>query len=224
MATGADLIAAIKANDIAQAKQLLTADPAIAGARDENGVSAVMNARYRGQTEVVERLRACGVTLDIFEAATLGDRARLEQLLSDPAQVHGRSPDGFTPLHLACFFGQEASAQLLLERGADPGSVARNPMQVQPLHSAVAGRQLGIVRLLLERGAAVNARQQMGWTALHEAANQGNREMAEALLRHGADPTLGNDEGKTPADVATGRGHTDLARLFDGGQPARTAG
>lgn len=220
---GTDLIAAIKGNDIARARELLRANPALAQERDENGVSATMNARYRGQTELVELLLASGVVLDVFEAATLGNTARIAELLDgNPTQVNACSPDGFTPLHLACFFGQESVAQLLLERGADPGAAARNPMRVQPLHSAAAGRRLGIVRVLLERGAPVNARQHMGWTALHEAANQGNCEMAEALLRHGADPAAGNDDKKTPADVAAERGHTELARLLQ--QGSRAAG
>jgi ankyrin repeat protein len=223
--TGTDLIAAIKANDTTGAKDLLRAKPALAKERDANGVSAIMNARYRGQTELVELLLACGVALDVFEAATLGNTARVTELLDgNPKQVNAWSPDGFTPLHLACFFGQESVARLLLERGADPGAIALNPMRVQPLHSAAAGRQLGIVRVLLECGAPVNGRQHLGWTALHEAANQGNREMVETLLRHGADPAAGNDEGKTPANVAAERGHTELARLFERGRRSRAAG
>jgi ankyrin repeat protein len=225
MSSDTDLIAAIKSNEVDRAKEVLQANPSFADARDENGVSAIMNARYRGQTEVVELLLASGATLDVFEAATLGNAARLRELLDrDPRQLNAWSADGFTPLHLACFFGQEQSARVLLERGADPASVAQNPMRVQPLHSAAAGRQLGIVGMLLERGAGVNAQQHLGWTALHEAANQGNREMAEALLRHGADPTLGNDDGKTSADIAAERGHTELVRLFERGTRSRAAG
>jgi uncharacterized protein len=225
MPSDSDLIAAIKSNDIARAREVLQLDPALANARDQNGVSAIMNARYRGQTEVVELLLASGAELDVFEAATLGNTARLRELLDrNPKQVDAWSADGFTALHLACFFGQEPSARLLLERGANAAAVAENPMRVQPLHSAAAGRQLGIVRMLLERGAPVNARQHLGWTALHEAANQGNGEMAQSLLQYGADAGLGNDDGKTSADVAAERGHTELVRLFAKGSGSRAAG
>jgi ankyrin repeat protein len=215
MTSGADLIAAIKANDIAAAKEMLRDNPAAANARDENGVSAIMNARYRGQMELVVLLLASGVELDIFEAATLGEAARMQQLLDrEPRQVNGRSADGFTPLHLACFFGQERIASLLLKRGAEPASVAQNPMCVQPLHSAAAGRQVGIVRLLLERGAPVDARQHGGWTPLHEAANSGNREMSETLLRYGADPDLENNEGRNAVEIAAQRGHIELMQFL----------
>jgi ankyrin repeat protein len=215
VSSGNELIAGIKANDLTRAREALRANPELATERDENGVSAVMNALYRGQTVVVQLLLASGISLDVFEAATLGNIARLRELLDeDRAQINSWSPDGFTPLHLACFFGQEEAAKFLLDRGADVASAARNPMRVQPLHSAAAGRRLPIVRVLLERGAPVNARQHLGWTALHEAANQGNREMAECLLRHGADPATGNDEDKTAIDIANERGHTELAQMF----------
>jgi hypothetical protein len=50
--TGTDLIAAIKGNDMVRAKELLRANPALAQERDQNGVSATMNARYRGQNGI----------------------------------------------------------------------------------------------------------------------------------------------------------------------------
>ena len=63
-----------------------------------------------------------------------------------------------------------------------PAAVANNPMQVTPLHSAAAARNLAIVRALLEHGAPVNARQQKGWTALHAAAQHGDKPMVEVAV------------------------------------------
>ena len=45
------------------------------------------------------------------------------------------------------------SAQLLLDRGADPNAWATGSIRVQPLHSAVAGGHEAVARLLVERGA-----------------------------------------------------------------------
>ena len=35
--------------------------------------------------------------------------------------------------------------------------------------------------------------------------------MIELLLKHGADPKLANDDGKTPGMVAREKGHDDVA-------------
>jgi cytohesin len=58
------------------------------------------------------------------------------------------------------------------------------------------------VKHLLERGADPSATQDGGFTPLHSAAQNDDRESVEALLEAGADPALANDEGKTPADLA----------------------
>jgi ankyrin repeat protein len=38
--------------------------------------------------------------------------------------------------------------------------------------------------------------------------------MVELLLQHGADPTLANREGKTPAMIAKEKGHNEIADLL----------
>jgi len=68
---------------------------------------------------------------------------------------------------------------------------------------------------LLEHGAPPNARQQGGWVPIHAAAQNGDRAMVELLLRHGADVTLANDAGKTPAAVAREKGHAKVAGMLD---------
>jgi ankyrin repeat protein len=57
----------------------------------------------------------------------------------------------------------------------------------------------------------VNARQQGGWAPIHAAAQNGDRALVELLLKHGADPNLANDAGKTPAMVAREKGHNEIA-------------
>ncbi len=212
--TSGDVLAAIQSGDLDLLRQLIARDRTAAAARDNNGVSALMNALYRGRQDMVEVLVAAEQPLDIFEAASLGNAGRMMELLAaDSARVNAISADGFTPLHFACFFRQEGSARQLLRAGADPAAVARNSMKVQPLHSAAAARQRGIAEVLLNAGAPVNARQQGGWTALHAAAQHGDMETAELLLEYGANPALPNDEGKTPLDLAGP--HPEMARILE---------
>ena len=212
-----DVFEAIAAGDAARVRELVAADPTLAGARDGQGVSAVMLARYHGAHEVVSVLVDAGPELDVFEAAALGGEERLDELTArEPALVRARSADGFTALHFAAFFGQPACARLLVERGADVHDVARNPMKVQPLHSAAAASQREIVEFLLDAGADPNARQQRRAVPLHAAAQNGDEDVVELLLARGADPTLVHEDGRTAADMARDAGHEALATLLRG--------
>jgi uncharacterized protein len=216
---GADLIDAVQSGDLGRVRACLDADPSAATARDPQGVSARLLALYRGREDLARMLAGAGDPPDVFEAAALGDLDRLrERLDRDPSQARGRTADGFTALHLACFFGRDAAALLLLDRGADPDAVAQNPMRVTPLHSAVAAKHGGIARLLLDRGASPHVRQQEKWTPLHGAAHNGDLETVECLLRAGADPAARNDAGTSVAEIARDAGHTAIAGRLEAGR------
>ncbi len=199
-----DLFAAIAEGDVEQVRSLLDADPALAGGRDPSGVSAVLSARYRHRMDLVAAVLEAEPDLDVFDAAALGRVDRLRQLLDEePDRVRAWSGDGFTPLHLAAFFGQPEATAMLLDAGADVGAVAGNAMQVQPLHSAVAGRDVESVRLLLAAGADPDARQHGGWTPLMAARQHGDGAVERLLLDHGATDAV--EDGPSPGspNVAT---------------------
>jgi ankyrin repeat protein len=198
------LFETIAAGDEERLREQLDLKPELAGVKNEDGLSPVLHALYNGKRELVEVLLAANPPLDVFDAAAVGRTRGLEELLDSEAELaHAWSPDGFTALHYAAFFGQQDAARILLERGAAVGLVARNAtIHVTPLHSAASGAHPGIVRLLLEHGADPNAGQDGGFTPLHSAAANDDRESVEALLEAGGDPALANDEGKTPADLA----------------------
>lgn len=215
MAAAGPIVQAIKDGDADAARALVQQDPSFAAARDENGISVVMLAAYHRQSEVLSVLLAANPPLDLFEAAALGKRELLGGLIDEaPSSVADHSPDGFTPLHLACFFGQPRSAQLLIQKGADVNAPAENPMKAVPIHSAAAGHHLEIVQLLLKQGADANAQQQGGFTALHAAAMNGDEPMVKALLKAGADPRLPADDGKTAAEMAREKGHESVAAIL----------
>lgn len=193
----------VKNGDLDALKALLASDPAQAAARNEQGISLLMFARYQFKLDAVEAILAAGITPDLFEAAALGKVERLRALLDAGESANTFAPDGMTPLGLACFFGQPDSARLLLARGADVNAASQNPMKVAPLHAAVAGKNPEVIDLILSSNANVNAKQQQGWTAIHSAAMHGDLALLEKLLARGADPMVKNDDGKTPLDLAT---------------------
>lgn len=167
--------------------------------------SGLLDALYRGDSRTVEAMRTDGSELTIFEAAAVGDGARVhELLLLEAGFVDLWSPDGFTALHLAAFFGHANIAAELLRGGADVGAVSRNPLGVQPLHSAAAGGHTDVVRVLLDHGADPNARQEGGFAPIHSAAQHGNEELYDLLVAAGADPEAATDDGRTVADFPAG--------------------
>jgi uncharacterized protein len=209
-----DIFAAISADDANKVKELIAQHSDMAHARNQAGVSALMQSRYENKLEIVALLSQAAGDLDIFEAATLGDLARLRTLLAnDRDLVKTQSSDGFTPLHLACFFGQLETAEVLIQQEADVNAVS--PSRIAVIHSAAASRNAAIVKLVLQAGANPNLQQQGGYTALHEAAMHNSVERARALLEAGADRAIRSDDGVTAAEMAAQKGNKDVLELLD---------
>lgn len=201
------LFQAIERGDKETVASLLAAQPALVSARNADGVSATLYSLYYREPEIAESLASSGAEMTVFEASALGHAETLRELLdSDSAQANAVSPDGFTPLGLAAFFGQPETARMLLEHGADPNIASRNAMRVAPLHSAVAAQRLDIAEELLRHGADVNAAQADDFTPLHEAAQNGQVAMIDLLLRHGANLDARKSDGQTSLDVARAAG------------------
>ena len=204
-----DLLAKIQASQPEAAAAVLAANPTLCVLDDEP--SALMLALYHRLEETAALIAARRRFLTVFEAAALGDVAALGYTLrSLPVAAQAFSDDGFTALHLACFFGRADAAGLLLERGADCNAVATNGSLLRPLHSAATHGDVAISRMLLDAGADPNATQQSNFTALHAAALRGDLALAELLIERGARTGVKADDGRTPADIARDSGHVWL--------------
>lgn len=199
-----DIFTAIQDGDLERVQQLA---PVEGAARNDDGVSALMLARYHGRLDMAEAIRPHAGELDVFEAAALGDVTRLRGLLAaDPGAAHAWSPDGYTALHYACFFGTGEAAQALVDAGADLEAVARGENRVPPLLSAAAGGNTDAARVVLDAGASMEAREEGGFTALHDAAQNGNAELVRLLLDRGADPNARLEDGRAPRDLTDDEG------------------
>jgi ankyrin repeat protein len=206
---------AAKTGDRKEVKRLLDGDPSLVTARDESGETPLMSALYRGHTEMVDMLIDAGAPLDLFAAAATGRMDALERHLPSTAAVNSYAYDGWTPLHLAAFFGHTAAAERLLEAGADPSAVSRNALANTPLHAATAGRHSDVALLLTARGADVNAVDAGRLTPLHIAAENGLQDVVRALRAAGADPHAVDAEDKTPLSRAAAKNLNEVVDLLN---------
>ncbi|GAB2764600.1 ankyrin repeat domain-containing protein [Salinimicrobium soli] len=197
-------------------KRSIEQDPSLAAGAVENGPSYLLFAAYCRNHEAVEILSEKKQEKTIFEAAAIGDLNLLKMLAEkDEKIVNSFSPDGFTPLGLASFFGFYEGVDFLLKKGADPNLPAQNSFKVAPLHSACAISNYEIAKLLLKNGAEVNVAQAGGVTPLHSAAHNGQDRLVQLLLEHGADTHAKTEDGKTPLQMAEEEKHTSTARLLE---------
>lgn len=206
----------VKRGDLAAIRESVSANPSLLTGRNEGGQSAFLLARYYGQTAVADYLLSLNPDLDVFERCVAGQTSEvLAEIDRNPALLEEHSGDGWTPLHLAAFFGHPELAKALLNRGANVDARSTNVMKNTPLHAAVAGRKADAIRVLLDRGADVNARQHGGWTALQGAAQAGDREIVNLLLANEADPNLRADNNQSALDLALLKGHGEIAALLE---------
>ena len=192
---------------------MVSAEPTLIDARGLGGDSAILTAVYHRQKDIVNLLVARGATLSIFDACAAGEIERVERML-DASTINAYSADGWTPLHLAAFFGHPKIAELLMARGAAVAARSRNPNGNTPLHAALAGNHKFVAGILIGHGADVNAADAQGWRPLHLAAANNNLDAITALIAQGADVTAGNGEGSTPLSLAQEKNHREAAALL----------
>jgi hypothetical protein len=80
--------AAIDGGTAARVADALAADPALAEARDRDGVSATMHALYHGRPDVAATIAAALPELDVFEAAAVASGSCLPR--NPPSQARAR--------------------------------------------------------------------------------------------------------------------------------------
>lgn len=206
---------AVKAGNRDVLVGLLTEYPSTRNATSADGTSLLLFSIYNQRRELTDLLVKSGAPFDVFSASAYGTLKETARIIkSEPALVHAYSPDGWTPLHLASFFGNIMVVEYLVVSHADVNAISKNELRNQPLNAATASNKLDIAQYLLMKGADVHFAQHGGITPLHAAAHSGNEDLVRILLDHQADPSSKNDKGETPMDMAAQQGHLNVVSIL----------
>ena len=202
------LILAARRAGNARTVKLLLDHGADAWERNSAGVSPIISGAASGDLEIVRTLLDAGADADDFPRS------------NDPRAAALAA--GFrTPLMWAAYQNDERMVRLLLEHGADPN---RSTYFGSPLSQACWHDGFEAAAVLIDRGASVNARDAVGFTALHWAAGEESLRphLVKLLLGSGADPNAAGGEPvgalglvpQTPRLIAEQRGRTAIVNAL----------
>ncbi len=165
---------AIKSSNYAPVVKLLLRYGANVNVRDRHGDAPLMEAALLGQSHVVELLLKSGADVNAVDRS--GDTA-LMKALSLIGLLVGLSDTA----------GHVMAASSLVKAGANVNVEGHLSGSTPLMSAAEINGAVGLVKLLLEAGAEVNARDNVGLTALMCAVNRGNGPVVKLLLKAGAD-------------------------------------
>ncbi|XP_017262418.1 DNA-binding protein RFXANK [Kryptolebias marmoratus] len=152
--------------------------------------------------------------LSIHQLAAQGDVSQVAAHLSKDSSLLSRQDErGFTPLMWAAAFGEKTVVDFLLEKGADPKTIARE--RESALTMASSGGFVDIVETLLRHGVDINTYDWNGGTPLLYAVRGNHIKCVEALLAKGADMTIESDSGYSPMALAVALGHKKIQKVLE---------
>uniref|UniRef100_A0A671SIL9 Ankyrin repeat domain 52a n=1 Tax=Sinocyclocheilus anshuiensis TaxID=1608454 RepID=A0A671SIL9_9TELE len=173
---------------------------------DRTGRAPLHHAAQSGYQEMVKLLLSKGANLSasdkkdrqpIHWAAYLGKYI----LVFFGSVIDEPNAFGNTALHVACYTGQEAVANELVNRGANVN---------QPTHEVgwnYSSNWALCLELLVNNGADVNMQSKEGKSPLHMAAIHGRFTRSQILIQNGGEIDCVDRYGNTPLHVAAKYGH-----------------
>ena len=139
-------------------------------------------------------------TLDVFDIARKGTLEQAKNILKvNPNAFNTVNEDGFSPLILACYKGNNEVAKLLIENGCD---INGNSKMGTPLMAAVVKGNIEAAKFLLQKNADPNNSDKNGTTALMYATSVKNYELVSLLTKANANPDVKDNRGNSALDYA----------------------
>ena len=209
---GLELRTAARDGDFKKVQELLNKGADV-DAKDENGVTALLEAYGGGHIEIMKLLLENeadiesqdlrkGVTI-LMAASTMGQAEVVKLLLEWEADVDAKANRGETALVLASFAGWPQVVKLLLEADADVN--IKTHKGTTPLMGASVKADLRTL------AASVTDKSTMGQLMTSRADHV---EVVKLLLNAEADINAQDNDGATALMLAASAGHIDIVKLL----------
>jgi ankyrin repeat protein len=146
-------------------------------------------------------------------------REAIAALAKAGADLNAKERDRYDAVTIASVADDPETLRLLIKLGASAKQVTSR----YDGSALIAAAHLGhdeVVRVLIEAGAPLDLVNNLGWTALIESivlCNGGARHTATllALVNAGANVNLADRNGRTPLELARGRGYTAMVAILE---------
>lgn len=155
------------------------------------------------------------ISLELIEAAHVGNSDRVIDLLSARVTPDSVDKHGCTALHYASEFGYCKIVELLLRNIPAPNINLRDNSGETALHRAAFQGHTNVVSLLLQHNANVDVKSAYGATPLHRAAYNGHKEVMAELIKLGsAINAIDEIMQNTPLHWVVAHNHKEAAELL----------
>jgi ankyrin repeat protein len=183
-------------------------------------------------------LRTLDIVQMLLDHGADTNRVYSKKIPAREAQGDIKVTAGFTPLLRATKSTDVPAIRLLMQKGANPSIAAADhstPLMVaagqgapltvteDTIQGADKGDPLDVLKLFVQAGADVNAVNDLGFAAMHYAAQTGRNRIVEFLAANGAKLDVKNKAGKTPLDLAAAPGPTGRYMEIEGAAQISTA-
>lgn len=209
--------------DVAAVKKLLDDDATLIAVRDAKNLTPLHVAASRGQSKVAQLLIDCGADVHgptddgdwtpLVYASYRGHYEVAKVLIENGAGVTG---DDGNPIHFAGQRKHKDVCRLLVEHGAIDDLIDTKDSGIVALFRAAYSYEPDSVKEILgRRPELVDCKDKNGRTPLHEACTHGDTKTVRALLKCGADVTIRDAKGQTPADRASAHNQRAVMALLE---------
>jgi hypothetical protein len=183
-------------------------------------LAAALHGKHFRIAELLHRhgadvnVRGDGNCTSLHAACITGFPEIVQWLLNHGADVNIQHNDGGFPISSAVGYGHLQVVLMLIEFNADIN--VRGCRGAGPLHLAASqirynNDYIGLMQLLMDHGANPNARDNLGFTPLHDSSQWGSVEGTSLLLKYDAIIDAEDKGGRTPLQLSLENGRQDIA-------------